>query len=348
MEKMMRSPVSWQVEAGHLELLDQRRLPATEDWIVCRDSAAVADAIRDMVVRGAPAIGIAAAWGAVLAIREAASASEWRDDCERRLDLLAAARPTAVNLNWAVTRMREKVAAVESPEAAVSACEKLAAEIESDDLAANRRIGELGSRLLPAGTRVLTHCNTGALATGGHGTALGIIRTAWQQGGLTVVIATETRPWLQGARLTSWELAHDGIPVTVIVDSAAAWMMRTGEVDAVVIGADRITRRGDVANKIGSYSLALAAQAHGIPFIVAAPSSTVDSNLEDGNDNEIEDRDPAEIWRATGLDGAPEGVKTRNPAFDVTPAELVAAIVTERGVASPATDRGMDILKGAA
>lgn len=344
----MRSPVSWQADSGQLELLDQRQLPASEQWLACRDSEAVADAIRDMVVRGAPAIGIAAAWGAVLAIRAASGEQDWRQAFEGRLEHLAAARPTAVNLTWAVARMREKAAASESPEAAMIACETLAADIEADDLAANRRIGELGSRLLPAGTRVLTHCNTGALATGGHGTALGIIRTAWEQGGLTGVIATETRPWLQGARLTSWELARDGIPVTVIVDSAAAWMMRTGEVDAVVIGADRITRRGDVANKIGSYALALAAQAHGIPFIVAAPSSTVDSNLEDGNDIEIEDRDPAEIWRATGLEGAPEGVQTRNPAFDVTPAELVAAIVTEQGVASPASGRGMAILEGAA
>lgn len=344
----MHSPVSWQHDAGHLRLLDQRRLPAEEYWLDCRDSDAVAEAIRDMVVRGAPAIGIAAAWGAVLAIREAAGKDDWRGVFQYRLEHLRAARPTAVNLAWAVARMRETVEGSETSEAAITACESLAARIESDDLAANRRIGELGSRLLPAGTRVLTHCNTGVLATGGHGTALGIIRTAWEQGGLTGVIATETRPWLQGARLTSWELARDGIPVTVIVDSAAAWMMRTGEVDAVVIGADRITRRGDVANKIGSYALALAAQAHGIPFIVAAPSSTVDSALEDGNDIEIEDRDSAEIWCATGLDGAPEGVNTRNPAFDVTPAELVSAIVTERGVASPATGRGMGVLEGAA
>lgn len=344
----MHSPVSWQPDAGHLRLLDQRRLPAEEVWLDCRDSDAVAEAIRDMVVRGAPAIGIAAAWGGVLAIREAAGQDDWRGVFRHRLEHLREARPTAVNLAWALDRMSEAVEGSDTTEVAITACESLAARIESDDVAANRRIGELGSRLLPAGTRVLTHCNTGALATGGRGTALGIIRTAWEQGGLTGVIATETRPWLQGARLTSWELAHDGIPVTVIVDSAAAWMMRTGEVDAVVIGADRITRRGDVANKIGSYALALAAQAHGIPFIVAAPSSTVDSELEDGNDIEIEDRDPAEIWRATGLDGAPEGVNTRNPAFDVTPAELVSAIVTERGVASPATGRGMGVLEGAA
>lgn len=340
----MHSPVSWQPDPGQLRLLDQRRLPAEEHWLDCRDCDAVAEAIGEMVVRGAPAIGIAAAWGAVLAIREAAGRDDWRGVFQNRLEQLRAARPTAVNLAWAVDRMRETVEGSETAEAALAACESLATRIESDDLAANRRIGELGSRLLPAGTRVLTHCNTGALATGGHGTALGVIRSTWENGDLREVFATETRPWLQGARLTTWELAQDGIPVTLIVDSAAGALMAADEVDAVVIGADRITARGDVANKIGSYSLAVLARAHEIPFIVAAPTSTVDKSLQNGKDIFIENRPAIEIWRAAGMDAALPGVSTRNPAFDITPAELVSAIVTEKGIASPMDGNGMDKL----
>lgn len=344
----MFKPLVWHSAEGRLDILDQRRLPAETRWLECRTADAVAATIRDMAVRGAPAIGIAAAWGAVLAARAVRAETNWRAGFDEALATLTAARPTAVNLAWAVNRMQMAVSDAEDGEQAAKACETLAGRIEADDLAANRRIGEHGARLLPPGTRVLTHCNTGALATGGHGTALGIIRTAWANGALRSVIATETRPWLQGSRLTSWELAREGIPVTVIVDSAAAALMQAGEVDAVVIGADRITRRGDVANKIGSYALALAAQAHGIPFIVAAPASTIDPATEHGREIEIEDRDPAEIWRAAGLEGAPEGVATRNPAFDITPAELVAAIVTERGVASPASGTGMSLLETAA
>ncbi|MEA5446408.1 S-methyl-5-thioribose-1-phosphate isomerase [Gammaproteobacteria bacterium AB-CW1] len=344
----MLKPLLWKPEEGVLEVLDQRLLPAETRWLRCDSASAVAEAIAGMAVRGAPAIGIAAAWGAVLAIRSVAGQEDWRQGFDRQMAALGAVRPTAVNLGWAINRMRESVAGVERAEDAVSACEAEAARIEAADLAANRRIGELGSRLLPDGVTVLTHCNTGALATGGHGTALGIIRSAWERGALKGVIATETRPWLQGARLTSWELAEDGIPVSLIVDSAAAALMAAGRVDAVIIGADRISRQGDVANKIGSYGLAVAARAHDIPFIVAAPSSTIDPRLARGDDIEIEHREASEIWAAAGLSRAPKGVETLNPAFDITPAGLVSAIVTEKGICSPAEGQGMELLQPSA
>jgi methylthioribose-1-phosphate isomerase len=342
----MLKPLQWDEHKAVLRVLDQRALPAKTLWLECETSAQVADAIRFMAVRGAPAIGIAAAWGAVLAALETANHPDREKAFATHLAQLEAARPTAVNLLWAVRRMQAEVAGIDDGEAAVTACEALARRIATDDVDANRRIGELGMALLPKNARVLTHCNTGALATGGHGTALGIIRSAWAAGRLASVIATETRPWLQGLRLTTWELAEDHIPVTLIVDSAAAALMQAGEVDAVIIGADRITRRGDVANKIGSYALALAAKAHDIPFIVAAPASTVDPGLESGFDIEIEDRPADEIWRAAGLDGPLAGVTTRNPAFDITPAELVTAIVTENGLSYPGSGKGMELLAG--
>jgi len=338
----MLEPLQWNASEFRLQVLDQRRLPGETVWLDCDTVDSVVSAIRDMAVRGAPAIGIAGAWGAVLAAR----ASEDQSDFKAALAQLAAARPTAVNLRWAIDRMGRLAEQVADPLALTKACLSEAQAIQAEDLAANHAIAENGVRLLPKGSRVLTHCNTGALATGGHGTALGIIRTAWSRGLLAQVYATETRPWLQGARLTAWELSQDGIPATLLVDSAATALMGSGSVDAVLIGADRITRRGDVANKIGSYMLAVAARMHEIPFIVAAPTSTVDSSLESGADIPIEDRPADEIWRAAGLSQPLAGISIHNPAFDITPAELVTAIVTEQGVASPMSGSGMAILQG--
>ncbi|MCP1726934.1 methylthioribose-1-phosphate isomerase [Natronospira proteinivora] len=341
----MLKPLDWQSAQGVLRVLDQRQLPARSEWLDCDSPESVSEAIHCMAVRGAPAIGIAGAWGAVLAARAAAGETDWRACFQSALQNLGRARPTAVNLAWALGRMRGLADTASDSQALAEACEVEAARIEREDLAANQRIGELGARLLPKGSRVLTHCNTGALATGGHGTALGIIRSAWSQGLLAGVYATETRPWLQGSRLTAWELSQEGIAATLLVDSAAASLMGAGEIDAVVIGADRITRRGDVANKIGSYMLAVCARAHEIPFIVAAPGSTVDSALLKGSDIPIENRSADEIWWAAGLDKPMAGITTHNPAFDITPAELVTAIVTEEGIASPMNGQGMALLE---
>jgi methylthioribose-1-phosphate isomerase len=275
-----------------------------------------------------------------MAVRGHAAAGDWRSRVAAEIAGLAEARPTAVNLGWALARMEallERHAPQEDFEAE-------AAAVQTDDLVANQRLSELGAALLPEGATVLTHCNTGALATGGHGTALGVIRTAWARGRIRAVVATETRPWLQGARLTAWELSREGIPATLIVDSAAAAMMSQGAIQAVVVGADRITTAGDVANKIGTYALALAAHAHGLPFIVAAPHSTVDARIRSGDAVPIETRDAGEIWRAAGLEQPLAGIDTWNPVFDITPARLVTAVVTERGVAWPAEGRGLAML----
>ncbi|MCX7962715.1 MAG: S-methyl-5-thioribose-1-phosphate isomerase [Burkholderiales bacterium] len=291
-----------------LELLDQRRLPGEISYVVCRSAAEVARAIREMVVRGAPAIGCAAAFGVVLD-RGAPEAYE----------ALAASRPTAVNLFWALERMK-RAADLEAEARAIFA----------EDIAANRAIGAHGASLLPRGARVLTYCNTGALATAGYGTALGIVRAARDRG--VSVIACETRPYLQGARLTAWECVQEGIPCTLITDNMAGHLMRRGEVDVVLVGADRIAANGDVANKIGTYTLAVLAERHGLPFYVAAPLSTFDFATPDGDAIRIEERDPAEVTDFGGSRWAPEGVRVRNPAFDVTPASLVSAIVCEKGV----------------
>ncbi|RMG59863.1 MAG: S-methyl-5-thioribose-1-phosphate isomerase [Gammaproteobacteria bacterium] len=307
-----------------LELLDQRLLPAEERWNRYRDAPAVAQAIHDMVVRGAPAIGITAAYAVVL------SSLQHEGDLAAILadmDRLAAARPTAVNLFWALERMRPLV------EAGATA-ERLLVEaraIHEEDIAANRRMGELGAALIEGG-EVLTHCNTGSLATGGYGTALGVIRSAWAAGRIEAVHADETRPWLQGSRLTAWELVHDGIPVTLNCEGAAAALMRAGRVSWVIVGSDRIAANGDVANKIGTYALAVLARHHGVRFMVVAPASTIDMGTESGNDIPIEQRDPDEVLSLAGRRVAAEGAQAWNPAFDVTPAELVDAIVTERGV----------------
>ncbi|HHO69193.1 MAG TPA: S-methyl-5-thioribose-1-phosphate isomerase [Gammaproteobacteria bacterium] len=319
-------------EDGALRLLDQRQLPHQEVWLTLDDCAAVADAIRDMVVRGAPAIGITAAYAAVLSARRryAESPQDWRAAFDADLDHLAAARPTAVNLAWAVQHMRRLAADQRGdPQAALL---QAAIGLHEQDIAANRRMGELGAALIGPGSAVLTHCNTGSLATGGYGTALGVIRSAWAQRRLSAVYADETRPWLQGARLTAWELVRDGIPVDLLVDGAAAHLMKEGRVQWVVVGSDRIAANGDVANKIGTYAAAVAARYHGVRFMVVAPSSTVDMATASGAGIPIEQRPADEVLTLAGQPVAAPGAGAWNPAFDVTPAELVDVIVTERGV----------------
>lgn len=317
----------WREDA--LDLLDQRRLPHAREWLQCQTATEVAEAIRAMVVRGAPAIGIAAAYGVVLAARQhgledAMGVRRVEDEIER----LAQSRPTAVNLFWALERMRQRVRLG----GCLADLEAEARQIEQEDLAANRRMGELGAALIEPGKDVLTHCNTGSLATAGLGTALGVIRTAFAQQRIAHVFADETRPWLQGARLTAWELKEDGIPVTLLCEGAAASLLQSGRIGWVVVGADRITARGDVANKIGTYGLAILARHHGVRFMVVAPSSTFDLSLHSGAEIPIETRPMEEVTMLAGQRIAPEGVKAWNPSFDVTPAELIDAIVTERGV----------------
>ena len=329
-----------------LALLDQRKLPLAADWVSVDSADSCANAIRDMVVRGAPAIGIAAAYGVVLAARQlgaGASASSLQD----ALATLAASRPTAVNLFWALERMRSCMADAHG-ESLIARLEQEARQIHLDDQTMNHKLAEHGAALLPDQATVYTHCNTGALATGGHGTALGIIRTAWDQGRLKAVYAGETRPWMQGARLTAWELQQAGIPCTLVVDSCAGHLMATGQIQAVVVGADRITANGDTANKIGTYSLAVLARHHRIPFIVAAPLSTIDLALASGSQIEIEQRHPDEICAVAGQRLAPAGAHAFNPAFDVTPAGLISAIVTEQGVVQqPDIDKMAALLEGA-
>ena len=313
-----------------LELLDQRKLPHEESWLVLRDCASVADAIRDMVVRGAPAIGVSAAYAVVLAAQARYADGGGLAALENDLDQLSKARPTAVNLKWAVERMRRCARAVEGDPVAALLVEAQA--IHDEDIAANRAMGEAGAAFISSGSGVLTHCNTGSLATGGYGTALGVIRSAWAAGKLDAVYADETRPWLQGARLTAWELVQDSIPVTLLADGAAAWLMQQGKVQWVIVGSDRIAANGDVANKIGTYAAAVAARYHGVKFMVVAPSSTVDMNTASGADIPIEARAAEEVLQAGGQPVAAAGARAWNPAFDVTPAELVDVIVTERGV----------------
>jgi len=324
----------WREDA--LELLDQRVLPSEVRYVRCESSAEVADAIRTMVVRGAPAIGCTAAYGIALA---ASDAQRVGGDLRARLieatDMLAATRPTAVNLRWALERMRALWSTSATGESATVLAAELLAEakrIHAEDIAANQTMGRLGAALMPAAGRVLTHCNAGALATAGHGTALGVIRSAVASGKKLEVIADETRPFLQGARLTAWELQQEGIPVTLIADSAAGYLMSRGQIDAVIVGADRVAANGDVANKIGTYTVATLAQRHALPFYVACPVSTIDPRVATGADIPIEERSAEEVLGFADQRWAPAGVAVRNPAFDVTPAELVTAIVTERGI----------------
>jgi methylthioribose-1-phosphate isomerase len=306
---MAVEPIRW--KGDRLELLDQRLLPEKTVYVTCRSAEEVAQAIRDMVVRGAPAIGCAAAFGVVLSKGSPES-----------FEVLAKSRPTAVNLFWALERMKK-----------AKNLEAEAIAIYEEDLAANRAMGKLGAELIREGARVMTHCNTGALATAGYGTALGVIRSAKDK--KISVIANETRPYLQGARLTAWELVQEGIPCTLITDSMAGHLMSRGEVDVVIVGADRIAANGDVANKIGTYPLAVLAERHGIAFYVAAPCSTFDPKIADGSKIPIEERPAAEVTGYRGTRWAPEGVSVRNPAFDVTPAELVTGIICEKGIAYP-------------
>ncbi len=315
-----------------LRLLDQRRLPFEEVHLDCRSADEVAAAIRDLVVRGAPAIGIAAAWGVVLEAQLLAQAGQQvsLQILEPVLLRLNAARPTAVNLAWALGRMRAVLAG--APSDPVAALTAAARAIQDEDLAANRHMGQLGADLIGAGAGVLTHCNTGSLATAGFGTALGVIRAGVAAGKIAQVYAGETRPWLQGARLTMWELAQDGIPAKLIADSAAAHLMKSGAVQWVIVGADRVAANGDTANKIGTYQLAIAARHHGVRFMVVAPASTVDMATSDGSRIDIELRDAAELLGMAGNRTVVAGADAWNPVFDVTPAALIDALVTERGV----------------
>ena len=329
------SPVNWQNDK--LYLLDQRKLPQERTFIELEKAIDVAEAIKNMVVRGAPAIGITAAYGVVLAAKAAyaVDANNWQTVIDNDMQVLAKARPTAVNLVWALERMKGCFAKiVDNP---VPILLKEATLIHKEDVAANHKMGDLGAGLLPKDCRVLTHCNAGALATGGYGTALGVIRSAYNMGKLSKIYANETRPWLQGSRLTAWELLQDKIAVTLLADSAAAALMQQNGIDWVIVGADRITANGDVANKIGTYSLAVLARQHNVKFMVVAPTSTIDMNLSDGSQIVIEERGMEEVLTIAGQRIGANGATAWNPAFDVTPASLVDVIVTEKGVVEQPT-----------
>ncbi len=329
------SPIRW--KGSHLELLDQRILPRQVEWIELHNVRQVAEAITDMVVRGAPAIGVTAAYGVVLSARQhqAGEGENWRAGFDKDMQMLKQARPTAVNLGWAIERMRELV----DQGADLDALEAAAIRIHEDDVAACKAMGDYGASLINQQTSIITHCNAGALATAGYGTALGVIRSVNRDGHLLMAYADETRPWLQGARLTAWELAEDHVPVTLISDSAASHLMKNREIGWVVVGSDRIAANGDVANKIGTYQLAITARHHGVKFMVAAPTSTIDMNAQSGEHIPIEERAQDEVLGVFGNRIAAD-VPAWNPAFDVTPASLVDVIVTERGVIkSPDKDK---------
>jgi methylthioribose-1-phosphate isomerase len=323
-------PIEWRDDT--LWLIDQRLLPGEYLEIACRDVAAAAEAIRNMTVRGAPAIGITAAYGVVLAAREriAQAPTRWHADIEADLALLAGTRPTAVNLFWAIDRMRRRIAG--SGDDPLTELLDEARRIHDEDITANHRMGTLGAALIEQPCSVLTHCNAGSLATGGYGTALGVVRSGWAAGRINGVYADETRPWLQGARLTAWELLEDGIPVTLVAEGAGAWLMKQGKVGWLIVGSDRIAANGDVANKIGTYAAALAARHHGVRVMVVAPTSTIDMGTPNGDAIPIETRASDELLALGGRRVAAEGAGAWNPVFDVTPAALVDAIVTEKGV----------------
>lgn len=333
-----------QWDDGRLQVLDQRKLPDVFVYEQANNVADVAEAIRSMRVRGAPAIGIAAAYGVVLAAnaRYREDTGLWKSLIQQDLELLARSRPTAVNLFWALARMQALIDELEGEP--VAALERLAITLHEEDIAANRLMGELGAALLTGAGGVLTHCNTGSLATGGYGTALGVVRSAWKAG-LRNVYATETRPWMQGARLTIWELDQDRIPATLIADSAAAWLMRSGAVQWVIVGADRIAANGDTANKIGTYALAVLARHHGVKFMVVAPCSTIDWDTPDGDAITIEQRDGRELL-SDYFQQEGRVINAWNPVFDVTPAHLIDAIVTERGVVTAPDREAMRVLHG--
>jgi len=322
-------------------MVDQRKLPAQELYVRCRTAPEVAKAIRTMVIRGAPAIGVAAAYGIALGMKRstAKGTRQFAVDFQKTCDLMAATRPTAVNLFWAIDRMKrafsEGAQAGESPEELVMRLQHEAQAIHDEDVANCRAMGGHGAEVVPDGARVLTHCNAGALATAGYGSALGVIRAAVEQGKRIAVFADETRPFLQGARLTAWELVREGINTTVITESMAGPLMRAGEIDLVVVGADRIAANGDTANKIGTYTVAVMAKEHNLPFYVAAPLSTIDLSTPDGDHIPIEERDQREVSHLGASRLTPAGAHIRNPAFDVTPHRYITGIITERGILHP-------------
>src|SRR6478752_5594873 len=331
----MIQTLEW-TDAG-VRFIDQTKLPTEETYVTCKNYEQVADVIRNMVVRGAPAIGVAAAMGIAIGVKnsKAETVGDLKKDFDQVCDVIGKTRPTAVNLFWAIRRMREKfdLLRVRPLPQIKQALVEEAQRMHAEDIAANQAMGRHGATLMPSSGGVLTHCNAGALATAGYGTALGVIRAAVEQGKKIHVYADETRPFLQGSRLTAWELMKDGIPTTVISDNMAGAMMNQGKIKAVIVGADRIAANGDVANKIGTYSVAVLAKEHGIPFYVAAPWSTVDMNMPSGEGIPIEQRSPREVTHHAGKQVAPDGVLVENPAFDVTPSKYIAAIITERGIA---------------
>ena len=335
----MLPTIAW--EDGEVVMIDQRKLPSREVYVRCRTGRDVAKAIRTMVIRGAPAIGVAAAMGVALELRRstATGTTQLATEFYRTCDLLVATRPTAVNLFWAIERMKRVFAgamrAGQSTDELTATIIAEAARVHDEDVASCRALGQHGAEVVPDEGRVLTHCNAGALATGGYGSALGVVRAAVEAGKRVVVYADETRPFLQGARLTAWELLRDGIETTVITDGMVGALMQSGRVDLVVVGADRIAANGDVANKIGTYTVAVLAKEHDVPFYVAAPVSTIDLATPDGSGIPIEERDAREVTHLGALQLTPDGTRVWNPAFDVTPARLVAGIITERGICRP-------------
>ena len=341
----MLPTIDWQDDA--IVMVDQRKLPGQEVYVRCKTPAEVARAIKTMIIRGAPAIGVAAAMGIALGMRRSAAKGtrQFAVDFNKLCDLMAATRPTAVNLFWAIERMKRSFAAGaqagESVDELRTRLEHEARAIHDEDVQSCRAMGQHGAVLVPENARILTHCNAGALATAGYGTALGVIRAAAEQGKVTQVFADETRPFLQGARLTAWELVRDNVPTTVITESMAGPLMKRGEVDVIVVGADRIAANGDVANKIGTYTVALLADAHKVPFYVAAPLSTIDLSTPDGEHIPIEQRNPREVTHLGSTRLAPDGAGVWNPAFDITPHRLVTGIITERGIARAPYDESL-------
>jgi len=344
----MLPTIEWKDDA--VVMIDQRKLPASEVYVTCKTAKEVAKAIKTMVIRGAPAIGVAAAMGLALGMKRsnASGTKQFATEFQKFCDEMAATRPTAVNLFWAIERMKRVFARHVQAGASVDELKRLLEEesrhIHDEDVASCRAMGAYGAGLVPADARILTHCNAGALATAGYGTALGVIRAAAEGGKKVAVFADETRPFLQGARLTAWELVKDGIDTTVITDNMTASMMRQANIDLVVVGADRIAANGDVANKIGTYGVAVLAKEHGIPFYVAAPLSTIDLNTADGSGIPIEERNDREVTHVGSYRVTPVGARIRNPAFDVTPAKYVTAIVTEQGIARAPYDASLAAL----
>ena len=343
----MFQTIEW-TSAGTVRLIDQRKLPLEEVYVECRDLADVAHAIRTMQIRGAPAIGVAGAMGLALGAKTIRTDgfAAFFEELSRKGEELLRTRPTAVNLAWGIERMKrcaEKNRDLPVP-AIVQALIQEAQAIREEDIRGNRQMGEYGKAFIPDGAAVLTHCNAGALATAGYGTALGVIRAAHAAGKRVSVWVDETRPFLQGARLTAWELHKDGIAVTLITDNMAGHLMQRGRIDLVIVGADRIARNGDVANKIGTYTLAVLAKEHGIPFCVAAPMSTLDLSLKAGDEIPIEERSPEEVTTWAGIRTAPVGISVVNPVFDVTPARYITAIITDRGVARPPYGASLEAL----